>query len=66
MSQTIQLAVHKNNVNLVNQVLNSNQPTKIAAEEGMKISLVEAKTGQPLPCQSRSTKMHILTISYTR
>jgi len=47
MSQTIQLAVHKNNVNLVNQVLNSNQPTKIAAEEGMKISLVEAKTGQP-------------------
>ncbi len=47
MSQIIQLAVQKDNVNLINQALNSNQPTKIAAEEGMKISLVEAKTGQP-------------------
>src|SRR5690606_13488332 len=47
MTQTIQLAVQKDNVNLINQALNSNQPTKIAAEEGMKISLVEAKTGLP-------------------
>ena len=34
MTQTIQLAVQKDNVNLINQALNSNQPTKIAAEEG--------------------------------
>ncbi|WP_198328904.1 tandem-95 repeat protein [Psychrobacter faecalis] len=47
MTQTIQLAVQKDNVNLINQALNSNKPTKIAAEEGMKISLVEAKTGLP-------------------
>ncbi|MGP9547088.1 tandem-95 repeat protein [Psychrobacter sp. AOP7-D1-21] len=47
MAQATQLILQKNNVNLINQVLNSNQPTKIAAEEGMQITLVDAKTGQP-------------------
>ncbi|RVU80703.1 tandem-95 repeat protein, partial [Leucothrix sargassi] len=46
MKQTTQLVLQKHNVNLINQVLNSNQPTKIAAEEGIKIALVDAKTGQ--------------------
>ena len=46
MTQTTQLVLQKDNVNLINQVLNSNQPTKIAAEEGMQIALVDAKTGQ--------------------
>ena len=47
MTQTTQLVLQKDNVNLINQVLNSNQPTIIAAEEGMQIALVDAKTGQP-------------------
>ncbi len=47
MIQTTQVILQKDNVNLVNQVLSSNQPTRIAAEEGMQISLVDAKTGQP-------------------
>ncbi|MBO1531807.1 hypothetical protein J3492_11370, partial [Psychrobacter sp. F1192] len=47
MAQATQIILQKDNVNLISQVLNSNQPTIIAAEEGMQISLVDAKTGQP-------------------
>jgi len=46
MTQTTQLVLQKDNVNLSNQVLNSNQPIKIVAEAGIKIALVDAKTGQ--------------------
>ena len=46
MAQATQLILQKDNVNLINQVLSSNQPTKIVAEEGMQIALVDAKTGQ--------------------
>ncbi|OEH68093.1 MAG: hypothetical protein BAX61_04635 [Psychrobacter sp. B29-1] len=47
MAQATQLILQKNNADLVNQVLNSNQPTKIVAEEGMQITLIDSKTGQP-------------------
>ncbi|MGP9557633.1 tandem-95 repeat protein [Psychrobacter sp. AOP7-A1-24] len=47
MAQATQIILQKNNIDLVNQVLNSNQPIKITAEEDMQITLVDAKTGQP-------------------
>ncbi|MBH0006506.1 tandem-95 repeat protein, partial [Psychrobacter sp. SWN149] len=47
MTETTQLVLQKDNVKLINQVLNSNQPTNIVAEEGMQIALIDAKTGQP-------------------
>ncbi|WP_057760383.1 tandem-95 repeat protein [Psychrobacter sp. P11G3] len=47
MIQTIQLILQKDNANLIDKLLISNQSTKVTAEQGMRFSLLDAKTGQP-------------------